>query len=67
MTRKVTISLRDERVKPIAREATFYFDGGLRSFVRYLNRNRKAIHNIIHVEREVENHRPQRQSLQDRC
>ena len=54
VTRKVTISLRDERAKPIAREATFYFDGGLRSFVRYLNRNRKSIHNIIHVEREVE-------------
>ncbi|MCY3979291.1 MAG: ATP-binding protein, partial [Chloroflexi bacterium] len=54
VTRKVTIRLRDERVKPFARQATFYFDGGLRAFVRYLNRNRKAIHNIIHVEREVE-------------
>ena len=54
VTRKVTIRLRDERVKPIAREATFYFDGGLRSFARYLNRNRKAIHNIIHVERDIE-------------
>ena len=55
VTRKVTISLRDERSKPMAREVTFYFDGGLRSFVRYLNRNRKAIHNIIHVERDIEN------------
>ncbi len=54
VTRKVTIRLRDERVKPLAREMTFYFDGGLRSFVRYLNRNRKAIHSIIHVERDVE-------------
>ncbi len=54
VTRKVTISLRDERVKPIPREMTFYFDGGLRSFVRYLNRNRKAIHNILHVERDIE-------------
>ena len=54
VTRKVTIRLRDERVKPIPREVTFYFDGGLRSFVRYLNRNRKAIHNIIHVERDIE-------------
>ena len=55
VTRQVTIRLRDERVKPIPREMTFYFDGGLRSFVRYLNRNRKAIHNVIHVEREIEN------------
>ena len=54
VTRKVTIALRDERVKPIPREMTFYFDGGLRSFVRYLNRNRREIHNIIHVERDIE-------------
>lgn len=54
VTRQVTIRLRDERVQPIPREVTFYFDGGLRSFVRYLNRNRKAIHGIIHVERDIE-------------
>jgi len=54
VTRKVTISLRDERSEPIPREATFYFDGGLRSFVRYLNRNRREIHRIIHVERDIE-------------
>ena len=54
VTRKVTINLRDERVQPIAREVTFYFDGGLRSFVRFLSRNRKAIHSIIHVERDIE-------------
>ena len=54
VTRKVSITLRDERVKPIAREITFYFDGGLKSFVRYLNRNRKPIHEIIHGERNVD-------------
>ena len=54
VTRKVTITLRDERVKPIPQEMTFYFDGGLRSFVRYLNRNRKTIHSIIHAERDIE-------------
>ena len=54
VTRQVTINLRDERAKPIPREVTFYFDGGLRSFVRYLNRNRRAIHRIIHSEREIE-------------
>ncbi len=54
VTRKVTISLRDERVQPAPREMTFYFDGGLRSFVRYLNRNRKRIHSIIHVERDID-------------
>lgn len=54
VTRKVTISLRDEREEPVPREMTFYFDGGLRSFVRYLNRNRRDIHRIIHVERDIE-------------
>ncbi len=54
VTRKVTIALADERVEPINREVTFYFDGGLRSFVRYLNRNRRSIHGVIHVERDIE-------------
>ncbi len=54
VTRRVHITLRDERVRPIPRETTFYFEGGLRSFVRYVNRNRKALHDPIHAEREVE-------------
>lgn len=53
VTRKVTISLRDERIEALPREMTFYFDGGLRSFVRYLNRNRRDIHRIIHLERDI--------------
>jgi len=53
VTRGVTITLRDERVKPIPREVTFYFEGGIRSFVRYLNRNRKALHDVVYAEREV--------------
>ncbi len=54
VTRKVTITVRDERVKPIPRELTYYFEGGLRSFVQYLNRNRKPLHPVIYGEREVE-------------
>ncbi len=53
VTGKVTIKLRDERVKPIAREASFYFEGSLRSFVYYLNRSRRAIHSIIHADRDI--------------
>ena len=37
LNRGLTIALRDERSD---REATFYFEGGLVSFVRYLNKNR---------------------------
>jgi len=35
-------------------EATFYFEGGVTSFVRYLNRNRTVLHPPFHVERQVD-------------
>jgi DNA gyrase subunit B len=54
VTRKVTLTLRDERVKPVAKETTFYFEGGLRSFVRYLNRNREALHEPVYADKEIE-------------
>ena len=52
VTRAVTIKLNDERED---REMTFYFEGGIRSFVRYLNRNREALHPIFNREEEIEN------------
>ena len=51
VTRGVTIKLMDERD---GREMTFYFEGGITSFVRYLNRNRKVLHSVVHAEKEVE-------------
>ncbi|MBL8164468.1 MAG: DNA topoisomerase IV subunit B, partial [Anaerolineae bacterium] len=54
VTRRVTITLRDERVKPIPMETTFYFEGGLHSFVRYLNRDRRVLHDPVYAEREIE-------------
>ncbi len=54
VTRRVSITLRDERVQPLPKETTFYFEGGIRSFVIYLNRNRKALHEPIYAEREIE-------------
>jgi DNA gyrase subunit B len=50
VTRGVTIFFQDERT---ARELTFYFEGGLTSFVRYLNRNRDTLHPVVHVEKDV--------------
>jgi DNA gyrase subunit B len=47
VTRGVSIRLVDERETPIPLDSTFYFEGGLRSFVRYLNRNRDAIHDVV--------------------
>jgi DNA gyrase subunit B len=52
VTRGVTIRFADERAD---REMTFYFEGGITSFVRYLNRNRQNLHPVVHVEKEVEN------------
>ena len=51
VTRGVTIYFLDERTD---RELTFYFEGGITSFVRYLNRNREALHPVVHVEKDVE-------------
>ena len=50
VTRGVTINLIDERA---GREMTFYFEGGITSFVRYLNRNRGVLHPICYVDREI--------------
>ena len=53
VTRGVTIKLVDERVEPLPRQITFYFEGGIESFVRYLNRNREVLHSVVHAERQV--------------
>jgi DNA gyrase subunit B len=54
VARGVMITLRDERVKPFPEEMTFYFEGGIHSFVRYLNRNRTPLHDPVFVSREME-------------
>lgn len=52
LNRGMTIFLRDERVD---REVTFYFEGGLISFVRYLNKNRGRIQDRpVSTVREVD-------------
>nr|BAL44382.1 DNA gyrase subunit B [uncultured bacterium]BAL56580.1 DNA gyrase subunit B [uncultured Chloroflexota bacterium] len=51
VTRGVTIHFVDERSN---RELTFYFEGGITSFVRYLNRNREVLHPVVYVEKQVE-------------
>jgi DNA gyrase subunit B len=54
ITRGISITLIDRRVDPV-REHTFYFEGGIASFVRHLNRNKKALHSLVAGEREVDN------------
>ena len=50
VTRGVTIRLLDKRSQ---REMTFYFEGGIVSFVKYLNRNRHTLHSVVHAEGDV--------------
>ena len=51
VTRGTTIYFHDERSD---RELTFYFEGGINSFVRYLNRNREPLHAVVSVDKEIE-------------
>ncbi|MBN1437938.1 MAG: DNA topoisomerase IV subunit B, partial [Anaerolineales bacterium] len=51
VTRGVTISLKDERT---GQETSFYFEGGILSFVRYLNRNRETLHPVVYANKEVD-------------
>ncbi len=51
LTRGLEIVLTDERT---GREMTFCFEGGVTSFVRYLNRGRKVLHEPFHVEKQVD-------------
>jgi DNA gyrase subunit B len=50
LTRGLTISFKDERD---GREMTFYFEGGITSFVRYLNKNRTSLHAPFQVSKQV--------------
>jgi DNA gyrase subunit B len=52
VTRAVTIKLIDKRDD---KEITFYFEGGISSFVKYLNRNRDSLHDVLYLEKEIDN------------
>lgn len=52
VTRNVMIKLVDER--PPEKETTFLFEGGIVSFVRYINRTRDVLHPVYYVEKEID-------------
>ncbi|RUA17626.1 MAG: DNA topoisomerase (ATP-hydrolyzing) subunit B [Clostridia bacterium] len=53
LNRGLSIRLVDERPEePLS--MSFYFEGGVASFVRYLTRNRNPIHTPVYVERSYE-------------
>jgi len=53
VTRQVEINLIDEREDPPHR-LTFFFEGGIKSFVRYLNRNREVLHDVYYAEKTLD-------------
>ena len=53
LAKGVSLTLIDQRADP-CQEHTFYFEGGIAAFVRYLNRNKQALHTIVAGERAVD-------------
>nr|WP_290667512.1 DNA topoisomerase (ATP-hydrolyzing) subunit B [Ardenticatena sp.] len=51
LTPGLKITILDERED---QEATYYFEGGIVSFVRYMNRDRKVLHEPIYANKEVD-------------
>ena len=55
LNKALWICFRDTRDPTQEREVNFYFEGGIESFVRYLNRDRAVLQpRPLYVEREVE-------------
>ena len=53
LTRGIDIHFVDDRgEKP--REISFYFEGGVQTFVRYLNKNRTVLHQPIYIDMQVD-------------
>ena len=54
LTKGLNITIEDQRVEPI-KKAEFCFEGGLVSFVEYLNKNKEKIHELpIYIDKEGE-------------
>ncbi len=53
VTKGIRLTFIDERPGK-EQEYTFYFEGGITSFVRYINRNRQALHDPLYVEKYID-------------
>jgi DNA gyrase subunit B len=57
LTRGIKISISDERTLP-TKDHLFYFDGGVKSFIEFLNKNKATIHaEPVYFDSERENTR----------
>ncbi|MBI2483654.1 DNA topoisomerase (ATP-hydrolyzing) subunit B [Candidatus Uhrbacteria bacterium] len=56
LTKGVLITLADERPQPHVSRYCFYFEGGISSYVRYLNASKESKHeSVCYVEKQWEN------------
>ena len=56
LTQGIRIKVYDKRQAELVKSHTFYFEGGVSSFIRYLNRSNKPRQTkIFHVKREINN------------
>lgn len=54
LNKGITIVVRDER-KEKPKVFGFYFEGGIASHVRYINRHKNTLHEPIYIEKSVDN------------
>src|SRR5690625_4545056 len=52
LNRKLTITLTDKRSE-LEKSDTFYYEGGIISYVEYMNRTKEVLHDPIYAEGEV--------------
>ncbi len=56
LNKGVKITLKDERTAKGTREEIFTYKGGIAEFIKYINRNKAALHSkIFYVEKEKDN------------
>jgi DNA gyrase subunit B len=54
LNKNIKIILIDERIKPEKKEQIFQFEGGIISFVQFINKSKKSIHQPIYMKSEKE-------------
>lgn len=52
LNKNITIELIDKRIKQENKKQIFKYEGGIVSFVQYLNKSKKPIHNPIYIHSE---------------
>ena len=55
LNKSIKITLLDKRVKTEKKEKIFQYDGGIVSFVQFINKSKKPIHKPIYIKAEKEN------------